>query len=97
MPYKTTLFGGRIDVGDSGIRAVGVVWLLTALAFFACAGALVLSLAWWLPATLATTVFSLLLCISGWPDSRYGVVANVLILAILLAHGWVGWPPVAVQ
>ena len=31
--YKTTLFSNRIDVGDAGMRVMGGLWLLTALAF----------------------------------------------------------------
>jgi hypothetical protein len=33
MPYKTTLLSGFFDVGDVGIRIVGILWLLTGLAF----------------------------------------------------------------
>ena len=39
LPYKTTVFSGRIDVGDAGIRVLGVLWLLTALAFLIAASA----------------------------------------------------------
>ena len=28
MPYKTTLLAGALDVGATGIRAVGLLWLL---------------------------------------------------------------------
>ena len=31
--YKTTIASGAIDVGDIGIRLVGIFWLLTAAAF----------------------------------------------------------------
>lgn len=27
MPYHTTLLGGAIDVGDAGMRVVGLAWL----------------------------------------------------------------------
>ena len=33
MPYKTTLLSGLLDVGDVGIRIVGILWLLAGLAF----------------------------------------------------------------
>jgi len=97
MPYKTTLLAGRIDVGETGIRVVGILWLAAALAFFTCLTAVIPPFEWWLTATLWTTVFSLALCISGWPDSRFGVVANLLILAFLAIGGWLGWLPVAVR
>jgi hypothetical protein len=33
MPYKTTLLSGLLDVGEVGIRIVGILWLLAGLAF----------------------------------------------------------------
>jgi hypothetical protein len=38
VPYKTTIFGGGVDVGDTGIKIVGILWLLTALAFTGAGG-----------------------------------------------------------
>ena len=34
LPYKTVVLSGRVDVGDAGIRVMGVLWLLAALAFW---------------------------------------------------------------
>ena len=36
MPYKTTLFAGLVNVGDAGIRVVGMLWLVAALALAMC-------------------------------------------------------------
>ena len=33
MPYRTTLLDGRWDLGDGGIRVVGVLWAVAAVAF----------------------------------------------------------------
>ena len=33
--YKTTLLGGRLNVGDTGIRVIGFLWLVGAIAFMA--------------------------------------------------------------
>jgi len=93
MPYKTTLLAGKVDVGDAGIRVVGILWLAAALAFLTCAVAVIPPLTWWLTATFWMMSFSLALCISGWPDSRFGVVANLLILVFLAVGGWFGWLP----
>ena len=46
LPYKTTILAGRIDVGDGGIRVIGGLWLLTALAFLVAAGAVVMATDW---------------------------------------------------
>jgi hypothetical protein len=38
MPYRTTILGGMMDVGDAGIRLMGVLWLSIGLAFAVVAG-----------------------------------------------------------
>jgi hypothetical protein len=37
LPNKTTVLSGRVDVGDAGIRVMGVLWLLATLAFLVAA------------------------------------------------------------
>ena len=86
LPYKTTVFSGRIDVGDAGIRVLGVLWLLTALAFLVAAGAVATATDWASRFVLAAVIASLMLCVVGWPDARIGVAVNVA-LVLLLAIG----------
>lgn len=57
VPYHTTILAGSIEVGTGGIRAVGLAWLVTALAFAAVAVALLLQLAWWSQVGLWTYSF----------------------------------------
>lgn len=86
VPYRTTLLAGTIDVGDAGARAVGVIWLLAALAFALIGSAV---LAGWnvrLPLFVALG-FSLGLCVLGWPDARIGVVVNAALLGLLFVSG----------
>ena len=61
-PYKTTLFHDRIDVGHTGIRVIGVLWLLTALAFFVSGALVVGRMQTWRTATLAVSALSTVLC-----------------------------------
>ncbi|HEX8028914.1 MAG TPA: hypothetical protein VF491_10655 [Vicinamibacterales bacterium] len=83
MPYTTTLLAGRFDVGDGGIRAVGVIWAALAVSFIA------LSLATWLHAPAArglivlAVMASLAMCVLGWPDARIGIAANLAVLVLL--------------
>lgn len=92
-PYKTTLLAGAIDVGAAGIRVVGLLWLAAALAFvMAGAGVATLSL-WWRSVTVYAAVFSLALSILGWPESKYGVAINLVILALLALGARRGWQP----
>ena len=89
VPYRTTIFGGRVDLGDGGIRVVGVLWLLAGVSFVAGAWAVMSgSSVWQLVVTFAFGV-SLVLCFAGWPDARLGFVANGVVLGLaLLAVRW---------
>ena len=92
-PYKTSLLGGRLDVGDAGIRFVGALWLLAAIAFVVAGVAVVFSFHWWFEYTLIVTASSLVLCVLGWPDSRFGILINTVILAYLVTGNTFGWLP----
>jgi hypothetical protein len=94
ITYKTTLLNGRADVGNSGIRVFGALWLLADSAFTIAAVGVLLKAFWWIPLAHAAAIYSLLLCILGWPDSKIGVVVNIAILAYLLLAGNVTWLPV---
>jgi hypothetical protein len=83
LPYKTTIFAGRLDVGDAGIRLVGLLWLLAAAGCLAGAAALALHAGWALRAVWITLTASLILCASGWPEARIGLWVNVALLAVL--------------
>lgn len=86
LPYRTTLLAGTIDVGDAGARAVGILWLLAALAFVLIGSTL---LAGWnvRVALFLALGFSLGLCVLGWPDARTGVVVNAALLGLLFVSG----------
>jgi hypothetical protein len=91
MPYKTTILGKHIDVGDLGIRVVGLLWLIAALAFAFSAILVLTRISWWLPFTGAATAFSFLLCIAEWPDARIGAFVNMGLAALILFR--VDWLP----
>ena len=86
LPYKTAVFSGRVDVGDAGIRVMGVLWLLAALAFLVAAFAVATETGWAVRFTFATVIASLILSVVSWPDARIGVAVNVG-LALLLVIG----------
>jgi hypothetical protein len=86
IPHITTILGGRVDVGETGIRAIGVLWLLVGLAFVAVGGLALFRFADWRTAALAVSVVSLLMCLVGWPEARVGLLLNaVLVLGLALA------------
>jgi hypothetical protein len=91
MPYRTTVLGGRLEVGDAGIRLIGVLWLAAALAFVLIATSALTQRTWWAPAATAVAISSLLLSVLGLPDSRIGIAVNLAILAALPLGFRLGW------
>jgi len=65
MPYRTTILSGSVDLGETGARLLGLVWLGVAVGF-AIAGAGVLArVSWWYGVALALVVVSVALCVAG--------------------------------
>jgi hypothetical protein len=86
-PYRTTLLGGRLDVGDIGIRLVGILWLFACVAFMANGVVALASSAWWRNAMVPMALTSSVLCVLGLPGAKIGILANALLLATqLLRH-----------
>jgi uncharacterized membrane protein YphA (DoxX/SURF4 family) len=90
-PYTTTLLGGRLDVGDAGIRFSGVLWLLAGIGFVVSGAALMLLAPWWPRFTIVVAAFSLVLAVAGWPGSRIGIPIDLLLLVYLLVGASFGW------
>jgi hypothetical protein len=93
-PYRTTLLSGAIDVGDAGIRVVGILWLLAAIGFVIGAVSVIGQFHWWRMFILALSIASLVLCVFGLPGAKIGILANGIILLYLLVGGRFGWVPV---
>jgi hypothetical protein len=70
LPYKTTILAGRIDVGDGGIRAMGLLWLAGGLGFLVAALGLATQAPWSLRLTAVMLFVSLVLCAIGWPGTH---------------------------
>jgi hypothetical protein len=93
MPYSTTVLAGKANLGDAGIRIFGVLWLVAAIGLVAAGVGLFAMAPWWPGLTLGVTLFSVVLCVLGWPDARFGVLINLVILAYLVFGGVIGWLP----
>ncbi len=93
MAYKTTLLAGGLNVGDTGVRVVGLLWLLLALGFVVAGVAVVTGQPWWRTVTLGVTLLSLVVTILGLPDSPFGVLINLIFLGYLLFGDRVAWLP----
>lgn len=91
MSYGTSIVGGALDVGDTGIRLVGVLWLLVAAACVVAGVAGLRGTPGWPTLALTAVTFSFLLCIIGWPAARIGLALDAALLAILSFGVWHGW------
>jgi hypothetical protein len=87
LPYKTTVLGGHVDVGDIGARVMGTVWLGAAVWFVIAGAAVRLHAEWAFEATSAGLAASSLLCVLGWPDAKVGVAMNVFLALLLVIVG----------
>lgn len=90
FPYKTTIFAGRVDLGDAGTRAFGMIWLVVAVAFMLAAAGAVVDATWWTPLALGVAASSLILSSVELPQARPGLAINLAIIATLLVGGRYG-------
>lgn len=86
FPYRTTAVDGLADLGDLGVRLVGIIWLGCAIGFVIAGFGIGARSRWALPLTGWLAVVSLVVCVIGLPETAAGVVVNV---AILGAVAWV--------
>lgn len=91
MPFRTTVLGGLLDVGDTGMRIVGLGWLTLSIGFAVIAIGAFSRAPWWSQAAYVAIGLSTMLCLAGWPDARLGLVANVVILVLIIVSDRVGW------
>jgi hypothetical protein len=78
------ILSGHLDLGDAGIKAIGLLWLTLAIACVVIAGGLLARTSWWLSALLPLLAISALLCALQWSDARVGLLANAIILLLLV-------------
>ena len=93
MPYTTSVFGGTADLGAAGIRIVGVLWLLAAVAFIVAGAATFMGDSAWRTLAMTATLASLALTVLGWPQSQIGLAVNLVLLAYLILGGRLAWFP----
>ncbi|MFC2077172.1 ABC transporter permease [candidate division KSB1 bacterium] len=87
LPYKTTLLGGRWDIGRGGTRICSLLWAAGAIAFSAAALGLALRYGWWRPCLLGATLYSLVLTVLDWSPAWRGAIINAVILTALAVSG----------
>jgi hypothetical protein len=86
LPYKTTLLGGRWDLGERGIRVFGALWMLPAVGFVLAGAALFVNHPAWGSFAIVSCVVSLVLTLLDVRAAFAGAILDVLILAAI----WMG-------
>jgi hypothetical protein len=81
--YRTTVLNGALDVGDAGVRVVGLVWLGLTAGFLAAGYGVWRGKRWAVGLTGVLAVVSLVVCLLGLPDTFAGIAINVVILAVV--------------
>lgn len=97
FPRETTALNGRIELGEFGARAVGVAWLVAALAFVALAVGVWRRMVWVVPVGGTAAALSLVLCVLAAPRANAGLAVDVAVLLAVLYLGLngsavAGWP-----
>lgn len=91
MPWSSTLLAGRLDVGATGIRIVGLLWLALGLAFVAAGVITWMDRPTWPRTVLLLSAISLVTSVFGWPAARIGVGVNLGLLAVVGAGLALTW------
>lgn len=84
LPYKTTVLGGRWDLGSRGTAVYGALCSVAAIGFIVAALALLGGWNLWQSVLLWVTLFSLVLTALDWGVAYAGVIVNIIILAIIM-------------
>jgi hypothetical protein len=83
VPFTTKVWGG-LDVGVVGTRIIGTLWLVTAVGIVAAAVATHLRVSWMPMLLWPLIALSAVLCVLGWPATRVGLAANLVVVALLI-------------
>lgn len=79
---RTTVLNGALDVGETGAKVIGILWLALALGF--CASGAAAFTGWWDAVwVVRLAAISLVFCLVGWPDARIGLFVNLAIIGAL--------------
>ena len=90
MPYDTRVFYKKLNLSPYGIRIIGIFWLVTALAYYYCIFELFNNPAMGMWLIWLVSVFSLILSTLALPETKFGILANVILIILLVAIQYFG-------
>ncbi len=82
-PYTTTILWGRVELGDAGMRAFGLVWLAMVPLFVVAAIAIIRNMRLALPLVGVSAGASLAICLLELPAAVIGLWIDVGALVLL--------------
>ncbi len=85
--YRTSVLGGAHDVGDFGVRLIGLVWLGLAVGFATAAHGVWRGEPWARSLAGVLAIVSLVVCTLGLPETFAGIAINVGILGAVVYVG----------
>ena len=90
LPYKTTLFFDRLDVGSAGMKLYALLCLLATIGFVIAAVAFAVDAAWWRPLMAGMALLSLVLTGLNFKLAYGGPIVNIIILIVVWAAPHLG-------
>ncbi len=83
MPFSTKIFSKKIELGETGIKIYGLIWLLLAVFYIICVILILFNGPIYKNILISASVLSLIMSILGVPESKFGIVINVLLIVYL--------------
>ncbi len=78
------------DMASNLSKFEGLLWLISTLAFLSCALLFIFDIPEWSILTLGSIALSQVLIFRNWGDSKFGTLAN-LVLLLFLANDYYQW------
>ena len=85
FPYRTTILGDAVAIGETGARLLGLGWFAVCVGFVVAGIGVLRGTRWWLPLAVTLSLVSGVLCVLGLPEAATGIPVN---LVVLVACAW---------
>jgi hypothetical protein len=84
LPYSTKIFFKKVEIGELGVKIYGLIWLILSIIFLIAVILLLLSRPVFKDTVLVASSLSLLISVAGLPETKFGVIINILLIVYLL-------------
>jgi hypothetical protein len=85
---STPIYPAGIATGSPLVLILGVLWLVTMLAFLTAAIGVVLGASWWKGIAVSAATVSLVLCLAWWNDAWVGALVDIAVVIGVLLVTW---------